>query len=95
MTIVVIIHFRKEEFLMNDAMKRMEQIFKQTVKVDNLEPSMKLREIGLDSIDLVEVMMELEDEFGIEFTNEEMLSFKTVDDVRKNIEEKLAKTSKK
>ncbi|MDI9504465.1 MAG: acyl carrier protein [Bacillota bacterium] len=80
---------------MNDAMKRMEQIFKQTVKVDNLEPSMKLREIGLDSIDLVEVMMELEDEFGIEFTNEEMLSFKTVDDVRKNIEEKLAKTSKK
>jgi len=48
MTIVVIIHFRKEEFLMNDAMKRMEQeFFKQTVKVDILRTFNELREIGL------------------------------------------------
>ncbi len=72
-------------------MKKIEQILKEVVKVEELKPETELREIGLDSIDLVEVMMRLEEEFNIEFTNDEMLSLKTVGDVQKTIEKKLAK----
>ncbi|MGI6644931.1 MAG: acyl carrier protein [Bacilli bacterium] len=76
---------------MSENMKKIEQILKEVVKVEELKPETELREIGLDSIDLVEVMMRLEEEFNIEFTNDEMLSLKTVGDVQKTIEKKLAK----
>jgi acyl carrier protein len=75
----------------NEQMKRIEQIVKETVKVEDVEPDMALRDLGLDSIDLVEVMMKLEEEFKIEFTNDEMLSLKTVADLQHAIEQKLKK----
>lgn len=70
---------------------RIEQIFTEILKVEKIEPSMELKSLGLDSLDLVEVMMKLEEEFSIEFTNDEMLSFTTVGDVLADIEKKLSK----
>lgn len=70
---------------------KIEQIFTELLKVDKIEPSMELKSLGLDSLDLVEVMMKLEEEFDIEFTNDEMLSFTTVADVLADIEKKLNK----
>ncbi len=46
------------------------------------------KELDLDSLDTVEVVMNLEDEFSIELEMDE--SFKCVGDVVKVIEEKLA-----
>ncbi|MDY0214870.1 MAG: phosphopantetheine-binding protein [Bacilli bacterium] len=70
---------------------RIEQIFTEILKVEKIEPTMELKSLGLDSLDLVEVMMKLEEEFNIEFTNDEMLGFTTVADVLADIEKKLTK----
>ena len=40
-----------------------------------------LKELGLDSLDVVDLLMEMEEQFEIEFENEEMLSLKLVSDV--------------
>ena len=52
---------------------------------------MELRELGLDSLDLVELMMDIEEEFKIEFDNDEMVGFKSVGDVVRAVEEKIKK----
>ena len=76
---------------MDDTLAKIEKSFAKTLKVDEVKPEAELRELGLDSLDLVELMMELEEEFGIEFSNDEMIEFKTVSDVYKSIEKKLNK----
>lgn len=76
---------------MENVAKKVEEILKKSLKVEKVEASIKLREQGLDSLDLVEIMMELETAFSIEFTNDEMLGFETVGEVIKNIEQKVAK----
>lgn len=76
---------------MEKELKKIEQIFKNMLNITSIEPEMELKGLGLDSLDLVEVMMELEEEFGIEFTNEEMLGFDTIADVTNNIKAKLNK----
>lgn len=73
-------------------MNKLEEIksmFAEKVKVDNIDPNMELKALGLDSLDLVELIMDIEDKYGVEFTNEELMSFKTVEDVLKSIEKKL------
>ena len=40
-----------------------------------------LKDLGIDSLDLVEIVLQAEDEFGINFSDEELNSFKTVKDV--------------
>lgn len=42
-----------------------------------------LKDLGLDSLDLVEIVLDAEERLGITFENEELLSFKTVGDVVK------------
>ena len=58
----------------------------------NLDPSKVTLEanlesdLGADSLDAVEVIMALEDEFGIEISDDAMLTIKTVGDIVKHIE---------
>ena len=49
-----------------------------------------LKELGLDSLDVVDMLMDLEEKFGIEFENEEMMSFVVVKDIIVAIEKKTA-----
>ena len=44
-------------------------------------------DLGVDSLDAVEIMMELEDEFGVEVPDEAADELKTVGDVVRFIEE--------
>ena len=44
--------------------------------------------MGLDSLDKAEIMINIEDEFGIEFEEEEMLHVVTVKDLQELIEKK-------
>ena len=52
-------------------------------KVNGKEVSLdsNLKDLGIDSLDLVEIVLQAEEEFGITFSDEELNSFKTVKDV--------------
>ncbi len=71
--------------------ERLKKIFSKVSKRTDIEPSSSLKDLGLDSLDLVEVLMSIEEEFSIQFEEEEMLELKTVQDVYDAIEKKLAK----
>ena len=45
--------------------------------------------LGADSLDVVELMMSVEEEFGVTIDEEDVRNFKTVGDVAKYIDEKL------
>ena len=48
-----------------------------------------VEDLGIDSLDFVDIVMSLEDEFDTEFPEEDMTDIKTVGDIVKYIEEKL------
>ncbi|MBE6132954.1 MAG: acyl carrier protein [Erysipelotrichaceae bacterium] len=48
-----------------------------------------VKELGLDSLDIVDLLMDMEEKYDIEFENEEMTDLVTVNDVVKAIEAKL------
>lgn len=47
-----------------------------------------LKELGLDSLDLVEIILDGEEKLKITFANDELLNFKTVGDVVRSAEAK-------
>lgn len=58
-------------------------------KPDTIKLESKIIEdLGADSLDVVELLMTLEDEFGIAVTDEEAVTLKTVNDIVKIIESK-------
>lgn len=56
--------------------------------VSEISPDTTFAELSLDSLDVVELVMSFEDEFGVTIEMNENL--KTVGDITKYIEEKLA-----
>lgn len=50
-----------------------------------------LKELGLDSLDVVEMLTDMEEKYGIEFDNDEMIALATVSDVINVINNKLKK----
>lgn len=59
-------------------------------KVNGKEVSLdsNLKDLGIDSLDLVEIVLQAEEEFGISFSDEELNGFKTVKDVCNVLDEK-------
>jgi len=57
--------------------------------MEKLEPSSDLRDLGLDSMDLVEVVSVFEDTFSIRLEDEALRDVKTADDLVSVIEEAL------
>jgi acyl carrier protein len=58
------------------------------VKPDQVTPEAKfIEDLGADSLDTVELIMALEEEFGIEVPDEQAEKLLTVGDVIKHIEE--------
>ena len=57
------------------------KILSKRVKVENLKEEDDLSALGLDSLDLVEVMLEIEEVFHIEFASEEIEGCKKLKDV--------------
>ena len=55
-----------------DTRKVVSEILSKRVDISGLKEEDSLKEIGLDSLDLVEVMLEIEDALGIEFDSEEI-----------------------
>ena len=52
------------------------------------ENSKVIDDLGADSLDVVEMLMTLEDEFNVTVTDEESVNLKTVGDIVKLIDEK-------
>ncbi len=46
-------------------------------------------DLGADSLDAVEIIMAMEDEFGIEIADEDAQNFRTVGEITQYIDEKL------
>jgi len=54
-----------------------------------VKPKTKFSELGLDSLDTVEMIMALEEKFNIQIPDEDAQKTKTVEDVVKAIEERI------
>jgi acyl carrier protein len=74
----------------NSQMDSIKKMFAERIGVEKVDESKSLKEIGLDSLDVVEMCLDLEDKFGIQFETEELSQFKTVGDLFASIEKKLA-----
>ncbi len=69
---------------------QIKEILKDTMDIDESKITLdaKLKEdLELDSLDSVELIMSAEEEFGIEIPDEEVMNFKTVNDIVNYIEE--------
>ncbi|MBV1709627.1 MAG: acyl carrier protein [Erysipelothrix sp.] len=51
------------------------------IKTGQLTESSTLKDIGIDSLDLVEVLLELEKELNVTFSDDELLGVRSVSDV--------------
>ena len=71
-----------------DAIETVKAILSEKVDVSNLKEEDSLTSLGLDSLDLVEVMLAIEDKLNIEFTSDEIAQLSTLKDVVKLIERK-------
>ena len=59
------------------------------IDVDNVTENSDIKnDLGLDSLDIVEILMSVEEEWGIVFDDDETTSLKTVGDVIALIEKK-------
>lgn len=64
------------------------KIIKERKRIDCIELDTRLDSLNFDSLDIVEISLELEDEFHIDFTSEEITSLVTIGDLVKIIERK-------
>jgi len=70
-------------------MEQFREMFADRLGMKNVDESKSLRDLGLDSLDVVEMCLDLEDRFGVSFETEELSSFKTVADLFRSVEAKL------
>lgn len=61
---------------------------KDRINIESIKYEDKLDELGLDSLDLVETMLKIEEVLNIEFTSDEIVELKTIQDVVNLIESK-------
>ena len=69
--------------------ERVKNILAKRCDVSKLTESNELKSLGLDSLDLVETAMDIEEEFNIQFEMEDIAQFNTLGDVLRIIESKI------
>ena len=70
--------------------ERVKKLLAEQLMVDEAAITMEAKltdDLGADSLDLVQMLIIMEKEFGLSFTDEQMQSIKTVGDVVKFIED--------
>lgn len=72
-----------------DTKKVVSEILSKRVDISNLKEEDSLKDLGLDSLDLVEVMLEIEDTLGVEFDSEEIANLSTLGSVLELINSKI------
>ena len=74
------------------AFEKIQELLAQQLNIDKekiTENSEIIKDLGADSLDIVEMLMALEDKFGIEVSEEEAVNLKTVGDIVKVIDSKV------
>ena len=56
-----------------------------------ITPEISMKELGIDSLDLVDLMLDAESKLNITFADDELLEIKTVADAVKLLDKKLGK----
>jgi acyl carrier protein len=80
-----------------DSSKIDERIFKAIRKVKPslesvpLTPSTRIRDLGLESIEVLTVVFEMEEEFNVSIVDQQLDTFRTVEEARAVVEKLLAK----
>ena len=72
--------------------EKVQKILAEQLELDADEITMDsslVEDLGIDSLDFVDIVMSLEDEFDTEFPEEEMAGIMTVGDIVKYIEDKI------
>lgn len=71
------------EFDLQNTNDKVIQIIADKLKIDKsiIKPNATLQDLGADSLALVEIIMKLEEQFGIEIDDEKAESLKNVQDV--------------
>ena len=77
-----------------EKMDEIRQMFKERLNLKQLDETKSLKDLGLDYLDVVEMCLELEEKFDIQFETEELSNFKTIGDLFASIEKKLNQLSK-
>ncbi|HIU44878.1 MAG TPA: acyl carrier protein [Candidatus Enteromonas pullicola] len=70
-------------------MEEIRTMFAERMNLEEVKDNQSLKDLGLDSLDVVEMCLDLEEKYGIQFTTEELTSFKTIGDLFNSIEKKL------
>ncbi|MCR4561895.1 MAG: acyl carrier protein [Bacilli bacterium] len=65
--------------------------FAKKIKVETIKDETQLKDLGCDSLDVVELCMDLEDQYQIQFSTDELSSFVTVGDMLNAVRAKLTK----
>lgn len=58
------------------------------INVDDVDFDVEISELNIDSIDMLDFIMAVEDKYGIEFSDDELDSIKKFDDIVELIESK-------
>ncbi len=67
------------------------KMFAESAHIQKIDDNQSLKDLGLDSLDVVEMCLSLEDKYGIQFSAEELGDFKTIGDLLNSIAAKLNK----
>ncbi len=67
-----------------------EQLVKEKLSVEEIDKSATLATYGLDSLDVVEFILELEEKFSISFEAEDTKDIKTIGDLLNLVDKKLS-----
>ncbi len=62
--------------------------FAERIHKDSVDDNASMKDLGLDSLDVVELCLDLEDRYHIQFETDELSNFKTVGDLFAAIEKK-------
>ena len=73
----------------NDIYAKLTELVSEKTKVGELKPETDLSDLGLDSLDKADIMIQVEDIFHISFNEDEMAQILTIQDFEKSIESKL------
>ena len=72
-----------------DVIEKVKEVMAKRTDVSNLSLDDSLASLGLDSLDLVEVVMDIEEATGVTFEMDDIINFKTIRDVINAINAKL------
>ena len=73
-------------------MNKLEEIKARLAEVahkDSVDGSLKLRELGIDSLDIVELLLQLEEDYDVHFDDVDMATLVTVQDLLDEISKQL------